>query len=65
MIVIFHVDNISRKGMESISFYKDGKTKFHQDTDMKYIYPLDSILGGYENENIFIDGDNQKVCLAM
>ena len=60
--MIIHVDNIHHQGMESISFYKDGKTKFHQDTDMAYIYPLDAILGGYENENIFIDGDNQKVC---
>ena len=47
--------------MESISFYKDGKTKWHQDTDMEYVYPLDDVIGGYENENINIDGDGQSV----
>jgi len=61
LIVIYNTDNINYQGMESISFYKDGKTKFHQNSDMTYIYPLDSILGGYENENILIDGSNQKI----
>lgn len=51
--------------MESISFYKDGLTKFHQQTDMKYVYPLDGIIGGYENENIVIDADGQKVFMDL
>ena len=51
--------------MESISFYKDGKTKWHQDTDLKFVYPLDGVLGGFDNENIEINGDGQKVGITF
>ena len=61
LIVVYHVDNIGLDGMQSISFDKNGKTKWHQDSDLAYVYPLDGVIGGYEKENILLDGNNQNV----
>jgi len=63
LIVVYHVDNIGLDGMQSISFHKNGKTKWHQDSDLAYVYPLDGVIGGYEKENILFEGINQNVVI--
>ncbi len=55
------MENIGINGMKSISFFKNGKTKWFQDSDLAYVYPSDGVIGGFEKENILIDGDIQNV----
>ncbi|XP_036748409.2 beta-sarcoglycan isoform X1 [Manis pentadactyla] len=61
-LVIWAVIRIGPNGCDSMEFHESGLLRFKQVSDMGVIHPLyKSTVGGRQNENLVITGNNQPI----